>query len=483
MTFTNALQTALQLAQSHLENLETSSVATTTDVQTLRARLGRPLRDDGLPPEQVIAELAADVEGGIIGSASGRFFGWVIGGSLPAALAADWLVSSWDQNATLSACSPATAVVEEITAQWLKEILGLPATASFAFVSGCQMAHITCLAAARHALLAKTGWNVEEEGFCWAPRIRILASDARHGALDRAVRLLGFGSSHIVNLPTDALGRVFPDALERELQRNPGSPAIVALQAGEINTGSFDRFAELIPLAHAHNAWVHIDAAFGLWAAASPQHKHLVEGIEHADSWATDGHKLLNVPFDSGFAFVAHPEAHRAAMSHRAPYLIISSETRDQIDWNPEWSRRGRAFPAYAALRQLGRAGVAHLIDTCCAHARALTTRIGSLPGAEIASEPIFNQGLVRFLHPDSSATEIDHAKRTDEIIAAINASGEAFFTGSNWKGRRVMRVSVCNWRTSANDVDRAVAAAASALREKSATLSVHAASMHGEGI
>ena len=479
----NALQAALTLAQSHLENLETASVAATTDVQTLRARLGKPLGDQGLPSEQVLCELAAGVQGGLIGSASGRFFGWVIGGSLPAAIAAEWLVSAWDQNAALFACSPAAAVVEEITGQWLKEILGLPSTGSFAFVSGCQMAHITCLAAARHALLARLGWDVEEEGFCWAPRIRVLASDARHGALNRAVRLLGFGSAHIVNLPTDSSGRVQRDALERELRRNPPSPAIVLLQAGEINSGCFDLFTELIPLAHAHHAWVHVDAAFGLWAAASSQYKYLVEGIEHADSWATDGHKLLNVPFDSGFAFVAHPDAHRAAMSHRAPYVTASAEARDQIDWNPEWSRRARGFSPYAALRQLGREGLTDLINRCCAHAHAMVTRIGNLPGAEIVSESMFNQGLVRFLHPDPGATESDHARHTDEMIAAINATGEAFFTGSNWKGRRVMRVSVCNWRTSASDVDRAVAAASRILREKSASFVLEAAATHGGGI
>lgn len=480
MTNANALQTAFALAQSHLDNLETSSVATTTDLQTLRSLLAKPFRDASLPPEQVLSELAAAVAGGIVGSASGRFFGWVIGGSLPAALGADWLVSAWDQNAILSACSPAAAVVEEITGKWLKEILGLPGSASFAFVSGCQMAHVTCLASARHQLLATSGWDVEEQGLAAAPPIRILASDARHGALDRAVRLLGFGSSHIVNLPTDSLGRVQPNAVERELHRNPASLAIVFLQAGEINTGSFDIFTELIPLAHAHHAWVHIDAAFGLWAAASPQYRHLVQGIEHADSWATDGHKLLNVPFDSGFAFVAHPEAHRAAMSHRAPYITASAEARDQIDWNPEWSRRARGFSAYAALRQLGRQGLADLINRCSAHARALVTRIGSLPGAEIVSQSILNQGLVRFLDPNPRATESDHAQHTDEIIAAINATGEAFFTGSIWKGRRVMRISVCNWRTSASDVDRAVAAVSRVLNEKSASLAMQA---QGEGI
>jgi len=474
--FCNALEIACELAQTHLDGLDTAPVACTTDLQTLRARLGKTLHNEGLPPEQVISELAADVKGGIVGSAGGRFFGWVIGGSLPAALAADWLVSAWDQNATLAACSPAAAVVEEITGQWLKVILGLPDSASFAFVSGCQMAHITCLAAARHTLLARAGWNVEEEGFCWAPRIRILASDVRHGALDRALRLLGFGSSQIVSLPTDALGRVLPEALERELRSNLTAPAIVLLQAGEINTGSFDSFAELIPLAHAQHAWVHIDAAFGLWAAASPRYKHLVMGIEHADSWATDGHKWLNVPFDSGFAFVADPEAHRAAMSHRAPYLTVSGEARDQIDWNPEWSRRGRAFPTYAALRQLGRKGIADLIDTCCEHARALVTRIGSLPGAEIVCEPILNQGLVRFPHPNADAAEVDHARHTEDIITAINATGEAFFTASNWKERRVMRVSVCNWLTKVNDVERAVAAAAKALQVKSATVASQSA-------
>jgi len=465
--FRNTLKTAYELAQAHLESLDVSPVASTTSFETLRERLGKRFRNEGAPPEQVISELAADVEGGIMGSAGGRFFGWVIGGSLPAALAADWLVSAWDQNAPLAACSPAAAVVEEVTGEWLKEILGLPNSASFAFVSGCQMAHITCLAAARHALLAKAGWKVEEEGLYGAPQIRIFAGDQRHGALDRAVRLLGFGSSNVVGLPSDELGRVQPEALEGELQRSPSTPAIVLLQAGEINTGSFDSFVDLIPLAHAHNAWVHVDGAFGLWAAGSPNYKHLVQGIEQADSWATDGHKLLNVPFDSGFAFVAHSGAHRAAMSHRAPYLSTSTDARDQIDWNPEWSRRARAFPAYAALRQLGREGIANLIESCCAHARSLVTRIGSLPGAEIVCEPILNQGLVRFPHPDGGAREADHARHTDEVIAAINATGEAFFTGSTWKGRRVMRVSVCNWRTSASDVERALAAAVQVLHKE----------------
>lgn len=444
--FQPALQTAFEAALAHLENLDKTPVAATADLETLRERLGRPLSDDELPAEQVLADLIADVQGGIVGFAGGRFFGWVVGGALPAALAADWLTSAWDQNAVLYASGPAAAVVEEIAGAWMKDILGLPQPASFGFVSGCQMAHLTCLASARHALLKRHGWDVEQQGLYGAPPIRILASDQRHGSIERALRLLGMGRAHITTLD-----RMQPDALESALQHEP--TAIVILQAGDINTGAFDDFAQLIPIAKSHNAWVHIDGAFGLWAAASPRYKHLVQGVEQADSWATDGHKWLNVPFDCGYAFVAHPEAHRAAMSHNASYLSFDTAARDATHWVPEWSRRARGFSTYAALRELGRNGVARLVERCCAHARTLVTRIGELPGVEVLSEPVINQGLVRFLD-----------RRTDEVIAAIQATGEAFFTASDWKGQRVMRVSVCNWQTSDNDVDRAVAAVATAL-------------------
>ena len=315
----------------------------------------------------------------MLGSAGGRFFGWVIGGVLPAAMAADWLTSAWQQNAALYACSPAASVVEETVGNWLKEILHLPSSASFALVSGCQMAHVTCLAAARHALLARRGWDVEAEGLFGAPPIRILSSSERHGSFERAVRMLGFGHARIRLLPVDTEGRLAPETLAAELEQDPTAPTIVLLQAGDINIGAYDSFATLIPIAKRYEAWVHVDGAFGLWAGASPRLRHLVKGVEQADSWATDGHKWLNVPFDSGFAFVADPEAHRASLSIRAAYLTHATDARDQVDWNPEWSRRARGFPAYAALRQLGRDGLAEVIERCCRHAHSLVMRIGEL--------------------------------------------------------------------------------------------------------
>ena len=458
-TFQKPLEVAVESALAHLERLDQSAVAATADLQTLRQRLDKPLSNEGVPPEQVVTDLIKDVDGGLLGSAGGRFFGWVVGGSLPAALAADWLVSAWDQNAALYATAPAAAVVEEIAGKWLKEILRLPAHASFALVSGCQMAHTTCLAAARHALLAKRGWDVEERGLYGAPPIRILTSTERHGTFERAVRLLGLGRGQVTQLPADSQGRLHPEALEEAIQKNPAAPAIVLMQAGDVNIGAYDSFDTLIPIAKRHGAWVHIDGAFGLWAAASPRYAHLVKGVAAADSWATDGHKWLNVPYDCGYAFIADPDAHRASMSHRAAYLTHDADARDEMDWNPEWSRRARGFPTYAALRQLGRDGVAALIDRCCEHAHSLVTGLGRLPGADLMWEPVINQGLVRFLDLKPGASAEDHDRRTEEVMAAILATGEAFFGGTTWRGRRAMRVSVCNWQTSQNDVQRVLSA------------------------
>ncbi len=467
--FRRTLDTVLGHALAHLEGLERSAVGASVDARTLRSRLGRTLDDEGVAPERVISDLVADVEGGILGCACGRFFGWVIGGTLPASLTADWLTAAWDQNAALYACGPAAAIVEEIAGAWLKDLLGLPPRASFAFVTGCQMAHATCLAAARHALLAKRGWDVEKQGLSGAPRIRILSTEHRHGSFERAVRLLGLGTDNVATVAADADGRLPRDGLAAALEAEPKAPTIIHLQAGDISTGSFDAFETLIPLARRYGAWTHVDAAFGLWTAASPRLKHLVTGVDAADSWATDGHKWLNVPFDSGYAFIADAEAHRAAMSHRAAYLTHDAEARDQIDWNPEWSRRARGFATYAALRELGRTGIAAIVEGCSRHAHAIVTEIARLPGTEMLSEAVVNQGLVRFRDPRPGASEEDHDRRTDAVIAAIVADGEAFFTGTTWRGRRAMRVSVCNWRTSDEDVQRTVDAVARILLRNTA--------------
>jgi len=462
--FKKTLTATTGIALSYLEALDNMPVGCTTDLSTLRSRLGKPLAREGMPADQVIAQLVDQVEGGLAGSAGGRFFGWVIGGALPAALAADWLTAVWDQNAALYAGGAAAAVVEEVAGSWLKELLGLPTNASFALVTGCQMAHFTCLAAARHRLLANCGWDVEQRGLFGAPPIRILSSSERHGTFERAIRFLGLGLSHIIYLPTDSQGRLEPAALDKELERDPSAPTLVLLQAGDVNIGAFDRFSALIPMAMRHRAWVHVDGAFGLWAAASPDYRHLVDGVGAANSWATDGHKWLNVPYDCGYAFVADPESHRAAMSYSAPYLAREDAVREQMDWTPEWSRRARGFSTYAALRQLGRDGISGLVERCCHHARELVNRIGRLPGAEIVWEPIINQGLVRFLDPRPGATERDHGQWTDRVIAAVVKGGEALFSGTTWHGRRAMRVSVSSWRTSDEDVARTVASIARVL-------------------
>lgn len=453
----SALEVAARYAASYLEALDRTPVAPTASAEVLRARLLKELADDPLPAAQVIEELLADTAGGIMNCAGGRFFAWVVGGALPAALAADWLTSTWDQNAGLFASGPAAALVEEASGAWLKDLLNIPASAGFAFVTGCQMAHVTCLAAARHKVLRSRGWNAEEHGLSGAPPIRLITGSERHGSIVRAVRLLGLGSKHIVNLPVDEDGALAPATLARELGLHPSAPTIVMLQAGDLNRGIYDRFAELIPIAKEFDAWVHIDGAFGLWAAASPRLRHLLHGSELADSWAADGHKWLNVPYDCGYAFVADRDSHTAAMSHRESYLIHDAEARDQIDWNPEWSRRARGFSTYAALRQLGRRGIAELVERCCGHARALVLGIGALPGARVIAVPQINQGLVRFFDDDAA---------TDRVIARVAASGEAFFGGTTWNGRRCMRVSVSNWMTTEADTERTIEAVRKALTD-----------------
>ena len=464
-SFQKPLELALEKSIAHLASLDQSSVAATADLITLRSRLAKPLAPSGLAPQQVIEELVRDVEGGLLGSAGGRFFGWVIGGSLPSALAADWLTSAWEQNGSMYATGPAAAVAEEVAGCWLKEILHIPPGASFALVTGCQMAHTTCLAAARHGVLDRAGWDVERDGLFGAPRIRILSSDQRHGTFERALRFLGLGLANAEYIEADSHGRLEAGALEDSLRRNPSAPTIVLLQAGDVNIGAYDPFAELIPVAKKYGAWVHIDGAFGLWAAASRKFAHLVRGAEAADSWATDGHKWLNVPFDCGYAFVADPDSHRASMAHRAAYITHSDDARDAMDWNPEWSRRARGFATYAALRELGCEGVSQLVERCCRHASSIVKGIEELPGTEVLFHPVINQGLVRFLDRKPGATEAAHDRRTDEVITAILKTGEAFFGGTTWRGKRAMRISVSNWRTTEDEVNRTVRAISRVLK------------------
>ncbi len=443
------LRRTAEIASEFLESLEDRPVWPRASVEELRRALGGPLPEDPSDPLAVVEELNANADPGVVAIPGGRYFGFVIGGSLPAALAADWLTSAWDQNAGLVIGGPAAAVVEEVAGEWLKELFGLPPATSFAFVTGCQMAHVTCLAAARHAVLEGVGWDVERKGLVGAPPVRVFLGGKRHVTVDRALRLLGLGSESTVAVTVDDQGRMRPEALEVALAQH-GGPAIVCAQAGEVNTGAFDALPEIVGLARAGETWVHVDGAFGLWAAASPELRHLVDGVAEADSWATDAHKWLNVPYDCGLAFVAHPETHRAAMAMTAEYLVADPDAaRDQMDWTPEFSRRARGLTVYAALRSLGTSGVAELVERCCRHARRFREELGQLPECEILNEVVLNQVLLRFADDEM----------TRAVLEAVQRSGEAWMSGTTWDGRFAIRISVSNWRTSEGDVYRTVAA------------------------
>jgi glutamate/tyrosine decarboxylase-like PLP-dependent enzyme len=450
--FKNVLELALRRALEYLEHLDVNPVGPTVTVAELRARTCKEWNAEGIDASQVIDELVRDISGGLDNSANARFYAWVIGGTLPSALAADWLTSTWDQNAGMYAVSPASAMVEEAVGSWLTDLFGLPAHTSFALVTGCQMAHTTCLAAARSSLLEKQGWDVEQQGLSGSPAIKVFCGE-RHATIDRALRLLGFGDASLHELGTDTSGALDPAALEEALKKNSGNPSLVLLQAGDINTGGFDDFETLIPIAHKYGAWVHLDGAFGLWVAASDRYKHYLRGAEKADSWATDGHKWLNVPYDCGYAFVAHPEAHRRSMSYQAHYLSHQTEARDPLDWNPEFSRRARGFASYAALRELGRNGVREMIERNCECASGIVEGLSRLENVEVLAKPIINQGLVAFLDPSGRPSD----EWNERTIAEIDKEGTSFFSGTTFKGRRAMRISVCNWQTSAEDVKRTI--------------------------
>jgi glutamate/tyrosine decarboxylase-like PLP-dependent enzyme len=449
------------LAVQHLAALPGRSVDATVPLDELRRRLGGRLPDDATDARRTVEELAAGTEGGLVASNGPRYFGFVTGGSLPAALAADWLTSAWDQNVALGVMSPAAAVAEEVVGGWLVDLLCLPPTVSFGLVTGAQMANVVGLAAARHHVLARLGVDVGRVGLAGAPPLRVVVGAERHVTVDVALRYLGIGSDQVTIVPADRQGRLRPDALGEALDRLGQGATIVCAQAGCVNTGAFDPFAEIVALAHGAErwAWVHVDGAFGLWAAASPRLRPLTAGVAAADSWATDGHKWLNVPYDTGFAFVAHPDDHRSSLAMQAAYLQRGSDSlRDGSDWAPESSRRARAFPTWAALRSLGRRGVADLVERDCRLAARLAGGLEALPGVEVLNDVVLNQLLVSF-----------GDERTDSVIAAVQASGIAWFGGTTWGGRPAARISVSSWSTGEADVDRVVAAIGEAIRAPTA--------------
>jgi glutamate/tyrosine decarboxylase-like PLP-dependent enzyme len=429
------------------------------DVATaeLRAGFGGPLPANGTPAPRVIDDLVAAASPGLVATTGPRYFGFVIGGALDSATAADQLAAGWDQPAYNALSAPAAAVVEEATGEWLKELLEIPATASFGFVTGAQAANTVGLAAARHHVLREVGYDVERDGLIGAPRVRVVASEERHGTVDRSLRFLGFGSALVEEVAADGNGAIDVDRLGDVLATGQRGPTIVVLQSGNVNTGACDDLAGAAAVAKEHGAWVHVDGAFGLWAAASPTTRHLVAGIERADSWGCDGHKWLNVPYDSGYVFCAHPDVHAAAMAYTGAYLGLpgADAVRAPGDFVPESSRRARGFATWAALRELGREGVSELVDRCCALAARFADQLSAAEGAEVMNEVVLNQVLVRF----GNDSDGDRDATTDQVIDAVQRSGECWMGATTWHGMRLMRISVSNWSTTEADVDRSVAA------------------------
>src|SRR4029453_18513021 len=385
------LERVLDEATAFLDGLPDRRVAARTDVDGVAGALRRPLPDEGAWPVEVIEELVAGADPGILAIPSGRFFGWVMGGVLPATLAADWLTSTWDQNAGLLVSSPAAAGVEWVASEWLLDLLDLPASSAVGFVTGAMMANFTCLAAARHEVFRRVGWNVERDGLHGAPEVTVIVGEERHETVDVALRFLGLGESRSIAVPADNQGRIRLDALAHTLAQASGNPVIVCLQAGNVHSGAFDPIRRAVDLAHRYGAWVHIDGAFGLWAAASPNYRALITGAERADSWTTDAHKTLNVPYDNGIAIVANAEAMYAAMGAHAAYLI-QDERPDPFSTVPEFSRRARGFTVWTALRSLGRRGVAEMVERFCARARRFAAGLSEMDGVRVLNDVVFTQ-------------------------------------------------------------------------------------------
>ncbi|WBC15875.1 pyridoxal-dependent decarboxylase [Micromonospora sp. WMMA1998] len=435
-------------AADYRRSLPARPVGPPVDQTALTRAFAVPLPAAPTPPEQVLAELVAAAEPGLVATAGPRYFGFVVGGALPAATAADMLAAGWDQIAFNPVTSPAAVAAETAAGDWLKDLLGIPAAASVGFVTGGQAANTAGLTAARHRVLADAGWDVERRGLIGAPAARVFAGAERHATIDRSLRLLGLGTDALRPVPTGPQGAIDPDALAAALREAGPGPTIVCLQAGNVNTGACDELRRACDLVHRHGGWVHVDGAFGLWAAASPATRHLVDGLAAADSWACDGHKWLNLPYDTAFAFCAHPDTHAAAMSYAAAYLVGSGGVPAGADLTAESSRRARGFAVWAGLRELGRDGVAELVERCCALARRFAGGL-TAAGFEVVNDVVLNQVLVGF----------GDDARTDRVVAAAQADGTCWVGGTTWRGRRLMRISVSNATTTEADVDRTVAA------------------------
>jgi glutamate/tyrosine decarboxylase-like PLP-dependent enzyme len=447
--FARCLDRAHAHATRYLGELPERHVGARLGREALMAALRTPLPAQGEDGRGVLDLLAAQAEQGTSACASPRYFGFVIGGSYPVALAADWLVSTWDQNAGIHVISPLAAATEEVAAQWLLELFDLPRESGVGFVTGCQMANFTCLAAARHGVLRQAGWDVEADGLYGAPRVHVVTSAESHITIDVAMRYLGFGTRPLLRVESDAQGRMVPERLREALARLEG-PVIVCAQAGNVNTGAFDPLREIAGIVHERGGWLHVDGAFGLWAGASESLRAVADGIELADSWATDAHKWLNVPYDCGVAIVRSAEDHRTAMTSVAAYLIQTGGLeRDAVDWVPEFSRRARGVPVYATLRTLGREGVASLVQRCCARARQMAALLALGEGVRVLNDVVLNQVLVRFGDDDL----------TRAVVTGVQDEGTCWLSGTTWHGLGAMRISVSNWATSEEDAARSAEA------------------------
>lgn len=436
------LTAAADRAIRYLETLDERPVSPTPQAIAALSQLDEPLPEKPEDPAAVLAKLDDIGSPATMAMAGRRFFGWVIGGSLPATVAANWLATAWDQNAAGVQPSPGAAAFEQVALRWILEAIDLPRDCAAGFVTGATMANFTCLAAARQVVLKKAGWDVEADGLFGAPPITVVVGEEVHVSVLKALGLLGLGRNRVIRVPADGQGRMRADRFPQI-----SGPAIVCLQAGNVNSGAFDPIAELLPIARRAGAWLHVDGAFGLWAGATPARRHLIAGIEQADSWATDLHKWLNVPYDNGLAIVRDGAALKRAMAVTAAYL---SETGDRkpSDYTPELSRRARGVDAWAALKSLGRSGLAEMIERCCRHAERFAAGLRTA-GFEVLNDVVLNQVLVSFGHPE----------KTHRAIAALQADGTCFCGGTEWQGRTAMRISVSSWATTEVDVDRSVQA------------------------